>query len=324
MSDNETGRGWNFADVWELVADVRPDEPATIQGERRSTWAELDRRADGVAQALIDAGAKQQDKVAQYLYNCPEYLESVFACMKAGLVPVNTNYRYGDEELVYLWDNADAVAVIFHGVFADRIEAIRGRVPGVQQWLWVDDRAGPCPAWASPYDETAKQSTGRTLAPWGRSGDVLYMLYTGGTTGMPKGVMWRQDDLYVKFSQSVMHDPEELEMEAVRTRLEGAPRLISLPACPLMHGTGAFTSFQTMCMGGGVAVLESRKFDVEELLSTIEREQINTIAIVGDAFARPMVQALDANPGKWDISSLVMIVSSGVMWSEPVKQALLR
>src|SRR3954454_15440954 len=135
MSNN----GWNFANVWELVAEVRPDEPATIQGERRSTWAELDRRADGVAQALIDAGAKQQDKVAQYLYNCPEYLESVFACMKAGLVPVYTNYRYGDEELVYLWGNADAGAVIFHGAFADRIDGLRSRVPDVRLWMWVDD-----------------------------------------------------------------------------------------------------------------------------------------------------------------------------------------
>src|SRR3954467_13631099 len=158
-----SNKGGNFANVWELVAEVRPDEPATIQGERRSTWVEFDRRAEGVAQALIDAGVKQQDKVAQYLYTGPEYLESVFACMKAGLVPVNTNYRYGDEELVYLWDNAGSAAVIFHGVFADRIEAIRGRDPGVQQWLWVDARSGPCPAWASPDERSAKQPLWRTV-----------------------------------------------------------------------------------------------------------------------------------------------------------------
>src|SRR3954451_9083433 len=319
MSDN----GWNFADVWETITDVQPDKPASVRGDRRLSWAELDRRADGVARALLDLGVERQDKVAQYLYNCPEYLESVYASMKAGLVPVNTNYRYGDEELVYLWDNADAVAVIFHGTFTERIEGLRSRVPKVRLWLWVDDGSGPCPTWASPYEDAAKQATDRVVPPWGRSGDDLYMLYTGGTTGMPKGVMWRQDDLYVRFSESVMHDPEELDVDAARTRLENASRLISLPACPLMHGTGSFTSFQTMCMGGGVVTLESRKFDVEELLSTIEREQINTIAIVGDVFARPMVQALDSNPGKWDLSSLVMIVSSGVMWSEPVKQALL-
>src|SRR3954465_10216644 len=128
MSNN----GWNFADVWETITDVQPDKPALVHGDRRLTWAEFDRRADGVARALLDAGVQQQDKVAQYLYNCPEYLESVFACLKAGLVPVNTNYRYGDEELAYLWDNADAIAVMFHGTFADRIETLRSRVSDVR------------------------------------------------------------------------------------------------------------------------------------------------------------------------------------------------
>jgi 3-oxocholest-4-en-26-oate---CoA ligase len=319
-----TDKGWNFAEVWELIADVRPDEPAAVHGDHRSTWAEHDRRADGVARALLDAGVQKQDKVAQYLYNCPEYLESVFASMKAGLVPVNTNYRYGHEELVYLWDNADAVAVMFHGAFTEHIEAIRARVPGVRLWLWVDDGSGPCPAWAAPYEDAAKQATARVLPPWGRSGDDLYMLYTGGTTGMPKGVMWRQDDLYARFAEAVMHDPEPPDLDAVRTRIESASPLVGLPACPLMHGTGAFTSFQTMFMGGSVVTLESRKFDVAELLSTVEREKVNTLAIVGDAFARPMLAALDENPGRWDISSLLMMVSSGVMWSEPVKQGLLR
>ncbi|MBV9040720.1 MAG: AMP-binding protein, partial [Acidimicrobiia bacterium] len=320
MSDN----GWNFADVWELIADVQPDKPALVHGDRRSTWAEFDRRADSVARALLDAGAERQDKVAQYLYNCPEYLESVFASVKAGLVPVNTNYRYGDEELVYLWDNADAVAVMFHGTFADRIDTIRTRVPKVRLWLWVDDGSGPCPEWATPYEDVAKQATDRVMPPWGRSGDDLYMLYTGGTTGMPKGVMWRQDDLYVRFSQSVMHDPEQPDLDAVRARIEAAVSLVGMPACPLMHGTGAFTCFQTLFMGGSIVTLTSRKFDVSELLDTIERERVNTIAIVGDAFARPMLAALEENPEHWDISSLMIVISSGVMWSESVKQGLLR
>jgi fatty-acyl-CoA synthase len=320
MSDN----GWNFADVWEVVADVQPDKPATVHGDRRSSWTEYDRRADGVARALLDAGVERQDKVAQYLYNCPEYLESVFASMKAGLVPVNTNYRYGDEELVYLWDNADAVAVMFHGAFTERIEVVRARVPRIRLWLWVDDGSGPCPAWAVPYEDAAKQATERVVPPWGRTGDDLYMLYTGGTTGMPKGVMWRQDDLYARFSQSVMHDPEAPDLDVVRARIADAAPLVGLPACPLMHGTGALTSFQTMFMGGAVVTLTSRRFDVDELLDTIERDRVNTLAIVGDAFARPMLAALDEYPEHWDISSLLMIVSSGVMWSEPVKQGLLR
>ena len=137
--------GWNFADVWEIVAQQVPDAPAQVQGDRRISWAETDRRANGVAQALLDAGVEEQDKVAQYLYNGPEYLESVFATFKAGLAPINTNYRYLDDELLYLWDNGDVVAVVFHGTFAERIDGIRDRLPLVRLWLWVDDGAGPVP-----------------------------------------------------------------------------------------------------------------------------------------------------------------------------------
>src|SRR4051812_49759958 len=192
MSDN----GWNFADVWEVITDVQPDNPAIIHGDRRATWAEFDRRADSVARALLDLGVERQDKVAQYLYNGPEYLESVYASMKAGLVPVNTNYRYGDEELVYLWDNADTVAVMFHGTFTERIEAIRSRVPKVRLWLWVDDGSGPCPSWATPYEDAAgagEAGRGRQ-ASWGRGPHGLDLLYTGGTPRKPQGGVWGQDD----------------------------------------------------------------------------------------------------------------------------------
>ncbi|MEX2393114.1 MAG: AMP-binding protein, partial [Actinomycetota bacterium] len=179
---------YQFADIWEQIADAFPDAPAQVHGDRISTWREFDKRADGVAQTLIDLGVSKQDKVAQYLYNCPEYLESLYGSVKASLVPVNTNYRYTADELVYLWDNADAVAVVFHGAFIDQIEEIRARVPGVRLWLWVDDGSGPCPEWATPYEDAASREVERVSPPWGRSPDDLYMLYTGGTTGMPKGV----------------------------------------------------------------------------------------------------------------------------------------
>ena len=318
--------GWNFADVWETVAEVFPDAQAQVHGERRQTWTELDRRADGIAAALLGLGVERQDKVAQYLYNCPEYLESMFGIFKAGLAPVNTNYRYADEELLYLWDNADAVAVVFHGTFSERIEGLRSRLPAIKGWLWVDDGAGPCPEWAVPYEQAATSSPGRAEAPWGRSGDDLYLLYTGGTTGMPKGVMWRQEDIFLTLNASSIgtryadgEDPRAI----VRSSLE-KPGSVGLPACPLMHGTGAFTSFSTLSTGGCVVTLTNRTFDAVELLETVEREGVNTMAIVGDAFAKPMLRALDDQPGKWNISSLVMIVSSGVMWSEATKQGLLK
>jgi len=140
--------GWNFADVWEAHAERFADAPAQTQGDRRFSWSQFDHHADGVASTLIADGAGHQDKVAQYLYNCPEFLETIFACFKGSFVPVNTNYRYADDELVYLWDNADAVAVVFHGTFTERIERIRARVPKVRTWLWVDDATGPRPDWA--------------------------------------------------------------------------------------------------------------------------------------------------------------------------------
>lgn len=315
--------GWNFADVWEVVAETLPDAPAQVQGKRRLAWSEMDRRANGVARALLDLGVERQDKVAQYLYNGPEYMESMFAAYKAGLVPVNTNYRYGNDELLYLWDNADAVAVVFHGTFTERIEPLRPRLAKVRGWLWVDDGSGPCPDWAIPYEQAAACHPERVQGPWGRSGDDLYLLYTGGTTGMPKGVMWRQEDLYMSLAGQGANQDPGAGLDGLRANLT-RPGTVSLPACPLMHGTGALSSMNAMSAGGSVVTLQGRSFDVEELLDTIQAERVNSLAIVGDTFAKPMLAALDANPGRWDISSLFLIVSSGVMWSEATKQGLLR
>ncbi len=317
--------GWNFADVWEVIAETFPDEPAQIQGDRVVTWKQFDERADGIGQWLLGIGAQQQDKVAQYMYNGPEYMESMFGIFKAATVPVNTNYRYGDDELLYLWDNADAVAVVFHGAFTERVEALRDKLPKVKGWLWVDDGHGDCPEWADAYEDAAVLRKGRCTPSWGRSGDDLYMLYTGGTTGMPKGVMWRQDDIFATLSAigPTARFPEIGTLDDVRASLT-APGGKALPACPLMHGTGCFTSFTTLNTAGCVVTLTRRTYSPEELLDTIEREGVNIIAIVGDAFAKPMLRCLDAEPDRWNLSPLIAVVSSGVMWAESTKQGLLR
>jgi len=317
--------GWNFAEVWEVIAEQIPDATAQVHGARRLTWRQLDERANGVAAAFLDAGVTEQDKVALYLYNGPEYLEAMFAAWKAGLAPVNTNYRYADDELVYLWDNADAVAVVFHGAFTDTIERIRDRVERIVLWLWVDDGSGPCPPWASPYEQAAARHPERTMPPWGRSGDHLYMLYTGGTTGLPKGVMWRQDDLFRNLVGSAVDSnvrEGDADLESVRARVTG-PGMVGLPACPLMHGTGCMTQLIVLSGGGSVVTLEGRGLDPAELLDTVDREAVNMIAIVGDAFAKPINRALGADPDRWHLSSLFLITSSGVMFSEPVKRELL-
>ncbi|HUP71898.1 MAG TPA: AMP-binding protein [Acidimicrobiales bacterium] len=315
---------WKLADVWETVADRLPDAPALVHGSQRRNWRDFDRSADGIARTLLDCGLREQDKVAQYLYNGVEYLESMFAAFKAGFVPVNTNYRYGEDELLYLFDNSDAAAVVFHGTFVDRVDAIRARVPNVRCWLWVDDASGPCPDWAVPYAAAAAATVDRVVAPWGRSADHLFFLYTGGTTGMPKGVMWRQDDLLSVLNRSATRRyPETGNVGDVRAALD-SPGFVHLCACPLMHGTGVLSSISALDQGGAVVTLPSRTFHAEELLDVVTRERAQSMAIVGDAFGRPIADALDAHPTRWDISSLVFIMSSGVRWSDAVKDTLLR
>ena len=311
---------WNFADIWEAVADALPTAPCLVHGDDVRDWQTVDRRADGIAQHLLDAGLARQEAVALYLTNCSEYLEATFAAFKGAFVPVNTNYRYTEDELAYLWDNADAGCVVFHGTYADTIEPIRAGLPKVRVWLWVDDGSGPCPDWATPYEQVATSGASRVAPEWGRTGDDLNMLYTGGTTGMPKGVMWRQDDLVVKLATLGKEFPED---GSVADLVYEAPGATFLPACPLMHGTGNFPSLSTLSAGGCVVSLSNRSFDPAELLDVVERNGVNMMAIVGDAFAKPILRALDANPGRWDLSSLIAMVSSGVMWSQESKQGLL-
>jgi acyl-CoA synthetase (AMP-forming)/AMP-acid ligase II len=321
------GSEWNYADVWEAIAETIPESTAQVQGARRVTWGELDRRADGIASTLLDTGVAQGAKVAAYLFNAPEYLETFFGACKIGLVPVNTNYRYGPEELAYLWNDSDAVAVAFHGSFTARVAAVRPRTPAVRLWLHVDDGTDACPEWAVPYEQAAVSSATRTRAPWGRSGDDLIFLYTGGTTGMPKGVMWRHADMYAHSNSGTPIDPAEPDLDHVRARATrgGHARagVALMPASPLMHGTGMTMGMAGLRVAGSVVLLEGRSFDARECLDVIVSERVFGIAIVGDAFARPMLDALQAAPDEWDLSCVRLVSSAGVMWSESVKEGLL-
>ena len=217
------------------------------------------------------------------------------------------------------------IAVVFHGTFAEQIEHIRAEVPRIRTWLWVDDGSGPCPEWAIPYEDAAAAGTDdNVVGEWGRSGDHLLLLYTGGTTGMPKGVMWRQDDLFgVLDANNKQRMPPEQDLDAVRGRITKAgPK--NMPAAPLMHGTGLFNVISNLMVGGSVTTMVGRHFSAEEFLDSVQEHGINSTAIVGDAFAKPILRALDAEPDRWDISTLRVIVSSGVMWSKDTKDGLLR
>jgi len=321
---------WTLADVWEAIAAAQPGHPANIQGERVLTWAAFDARADALAAHFLERGLQRQAKVAAYLFNGPEYLETYFAAFKAGLAPVNTNYRYGPEELVYLFDNADAEAIVFHAGFSDILEQIRSRLPKVKAWVAVAEPGHPIPAWAEDYEAIVARSPAErpVRGPWGRSGDDLLLLYTGGTTGMPKGVMWRQDDLFQVLGASgnaALGIPPAASIDEVLARIASPDhqRPLALVACPQMHGTGQFSSFIAFNVGGTVATLPSRKFNPVELWNEAERLKATNIVIVGLAFSTPMLEALDANPGRWDLSGIKVMSSSGSMWSQENKRGLL-
>ena len=314
---------WNYADAWEHIARRIPDAPAQVHRHQTYSWSDFDRRANGVAATLLAAGVERQDKFAQYLHNDATYLECVFAAFKIGLVPVNTNYRYTVDELAYIWDNSDAVAVVFHGTFTDKVDQVRARLPRVRTWLFVDDGTGPCPEWAVDY-EIAAADARSAVAPWPRTGDDLLLIYTGGTTGMPKGVMWRQEDLMLALDAGNRRPLTRRPDSAVLDSRSTKPGPRNLPAAPLMHGTGLFNAMSNLMVGGCIVTLAGRNFDPVELLDTVSEHSINTMSFVGDAFGKPILRALDAEPNRWDLSSLRVIVSSGVMFSAETKSGLLR
>jgi len=325
--------GWAYADIWEAIAAAVPNRAAQIQGERVIGWGQFDRRANAVARFLLDAGLTHQSKMAAFLYNGPEYLESYYACFKAGFVPVNTNYRYGDAELTYLFDNADAEAVVFHANFAPVVDQVRGKLPKVKSWLAVALPGHPVPDWAYDYEAIASKGADKVVAPWGRSGDDILLMYTGGTTGMPKGVMWRQEDLFLTLGGGgnliealppLASVAEAGERALASETGDGGVLRKAIAAAPLMHATAQFTCISVLTGGGTAIVLPSNRFNAVELWSEVERLRASSTCIVGLAFAAPMLEALDANPGRWDLSSLRAISSSGTVWSHENKQGLLK
>jgi len=327
----------HFATVWETIADEIGDATALVHGSTRRTWGEFDDRAARVAAALVEAGLQPDSKVALYLYNGNEYLEAQYGAFKMRGVSVNVNYRYLDEELRYLLDNSDAEALVFHASLADRVARVVDGLPKLKLLVEVDDGAasgaatGQVPG-AVPYEELV---AGHDPMPRiTRGEDDVYMLYTGGTTGMPKGVMYAMGGLTSGFVVSGfpllgLAPPSDASQVAglVKGAVESGNQLVSVPCAPLMHGTGVWLgAFVPQLAGGTVVTLQSRSLDADELLRTMQAERVTNITIVGDAFAKPIVAAIDAarEAGRpYDTSSLKMVISSGVMWTAEVKESLL-
>ncbi|MCB5910590.1 acyl-CoA synthetase [Streptomyces pinistramenti] len=319
---------YNLADLFESIADTVPDREALVYAEhpgsgaeRRLTYAELDRAANRLAHHLAGRGIGPGQHVGLHLYNGIEYLQALYACLKIRAVPVNVNYRYVEEELAYLYRDADLAGLVFDGEFTARVAAALPRAPKLRHLV----RVGAPPAGApepavAPVPLAAAEADGSPERGFGpRSADDQIIVYTGGTTGMPKGVMWRHEDLFFSGmgggapTAEPVKRPEELA-ERVAAGGEG---LVFFPAPPLMHGTSTLTAFIAFHFGQKVVV--HRKFVPEEVLRTIEREKVTSVSLVGDAMLRPLADALGGPLKGTDCSSLFSVSSSGAILSDTVR-----
>ena len=322
----------HWATAWESIADAVPERPAVTNGTVTRTWAEYDDRAARIATALTAAGLRPDSKVGLYLYNGNEYLEAQYGTFKMRGVAINVNYRYLDEELRYLLDNSDAEALFFHTSLGDRVARVIDRLPNLKLLVEVDDGGPSIGGRAVPYDGLVAEHSPMDRIT--RHEADLYMLYTGGTTGMPKGVMYPMGDIcrffsglgYLAAGLPAPEHPSELGPKA-RDLADQGLTTVSITGAPLMHGTGLWLgALMHHMMGGHVVTLTNRSLDAHELLAGIEHHRCTHNTIVGDSFSKPIIRALDEASERgtpYDTSSLKMMVSSGVMWTTEVKQALL-
>jgi acyl-CoA synthetase (AMP-forming)/AMP-acid ligase II len=321
----------DFASVWEMVSDLVPENDALICGEDIVTWKEYDERASKIASALSEAGLGANSKAGLYLNNSNEYLIAQYAIFKVGGIPINVNYRYVEEELIYLLENSDAEAVFYHACYSSRIKEISGSLPNIKAWIEVSDGTESKFDQSLKYEELLNQHP--PMKRIHRDPETVYMLYTGGTTGMPKGVMYKQGEFLVYLFRTLKamgYDVPE-DLSDLESRIEASKSsnafIRSVVGCPLMHGTGMWLgAFLPLLLGGTAITTSNLGFDPDQLWTQVQNKKATNIVIVGDAFAKPMLDALnrgesDGNP--YDISSVQVIISSGVMWSAEVKQGLL-
>jgi len=321
----------HFATVIEALADALGDAPAQIAGDRRVNWKEFEFRGASLSRAFEQAGLGKDSRVGILLYNGIEYPEAVLATMKLRGQPINMNFRYVADELLYLIENSEMSALVYDSSLAPQVAEIRDRAPGLK--LLVEVTHGDEPMSGSVSYESIMETV-EPAARISRSGEDTFMMYTGGTTGMPKGVMYRLQDITLGMANllAMVTGGESVDsVEGIVTRAkalhDAGQTFISLPASPMMH-TAAFTNgtLAIQMMGGTVVSLQGKSFDAHEYFSTVQRERVNFSVIVGDTFARPLLKALEEAKERgepYDVSPLKILISSGVMWSAEVKQALL-
>ena len=321
----------DFASVWEMISDIIPENDALICGEYIVSWKQYDERSSKIATALFNAGLSHNSKAGLYLNNSNEYLICQNAIFKVGGVPINVNYRYVEEELIYILENSDSEAIFYHSCYGERIKKIEKHLPNIKAWIEIPDNTESQFSKSLKYDDLLNDL--KPMERIIRDPETVYMLYTGGTTGMPKGVMYKQGEFLVYLFRTLKamgYDvPEDLDNleERIISQNQSGEFIKSLVGCPLMHGTGMWLgAFLPLNLGGTVITTPNLGFDANQLWAQVEDKNVTNVVIVGDAFAKPMLDALDIakSVGKpFDISSLKTIISSGVMWSEGVKNGLL-
>jgi acyl-CoA synthetase (AMP-forming)/AMP-acid ligase II len=309
---------FNLADLFEAAVDAFGDREYLVADGERRTYAELEARANRLAHHLAAQGIGPGDHVGIYAYNSVEWVETAWAVFKLRAVWININYRYVEDELRYLFTNADLKALVHQREFAPRVTALLPELPTVQHVLVIDDGTGEAdPPGAARYEDAmAAGSPVRDFGP--RSADDLYILYTGGTTGMPKGVVWRHEDVFYALGGGV--DP------MTNTRAEKPEEMVEkgrngfithLPIAPLMHGATQWAVMGQSFVGAKIVLMA--KFEPHEVWQLIEQEKVNSLMVTGDAMAKPLVETLDEPGSAYDLSSLIAVVSSAALFSAPVK-----
>ncbi|MEH6636169.1 MAG: acyl-CoA synthetase [Halioglobus sp.] len=315
---------FNIADMYEMVADKVPERDALICGEQRASYAQLEARANQLAHYLMSQGVGVGDHVGLYLYNCNEYLEGMLACFKIRAVPINVNYRYVQDELLYIFDNADMVACIHNQEFAPHIAEVRSSAPDLKTLVYVADESGCDPLVVDSveyYTCLVGQSAERDFAE--RSDDDLFVLYTGGTTGMPKGVMWPHKNVFFAAmgGGGWFHpDGAITAAEQIAERIGDFP-IVGMALAPLMHGACWWYACIQLLAGNTVVLNPSRSLVGEEVWDIVARNKVNAITIVGDAMAVPLLDALADSPDRWDLSSIFSVGSGGAVFSESKQEA---
>lgn len=313
---------FNLADLFESVVDCAESQTAMVCGTRRLTYTGLDQRANRLAHYLEGRGIGPGDRVGLQLANGTEYIEGMLACFKVRALPVNINYRYVAGELQYLYEDAALVGLIFHRRFADAVGGAVGAMPETRALLEVSDGTSSSNL-GDDYEKAIETEPASRGFPPRRSGD-LYCVYTGGTTGMPKGVLWRHEDIFfaamgggdpLSFGDHIT-SPEQLAGRVMH------PGITSLAIPPFMHAAGHWLAFSTMFGGGKLVTIEGGIFDPSEVWRLVEAEAVNAVVLVGDAMARPLVDALSEDPARYDLSSLMAFGSGGAVLSPSTKERI--